>query len=247
MKKLNMTGNAALEQLLAKRQVPVRNASNWEREMNPVAIAQFRDGFYRFTTEGGRELTFTESPATIGTRIWDTCVFMSKYLEMEWGPEKIAGKKILELGSGCGLLGSALVEMGAHVTFTDLAVIQDHLNSNIQRLFPEGKSAAGGTAEVKVLDWITSDLTPFVEYGYDMVVGSDLTAWPLVMPNLAKVFTQVVADPRMQVLVGAVKGREGNAILLEHCEQAFEVTPVSWACPKWPSNRIEVLQFRRKA
>jgi len=231
--------------MFAKRQMPVR-VSTWEREMNPAAIAQFRDGFYSFTTEGGRQLTFTESPATIGTRIWDTCVFMSKYIELEWGATKIAGKKVLELGSGCGLLGCVLAELGAHVTFTDLAVIQDHLTSNVQRLFPEGKSAAGGEVEVQVLDWVTSDLTPFVTRGYDMVVGSDLTAWPLVMPNLAKVFDQVAVQPHVQVLVGTVKGREGNKILLEHSAQFFDVVPISWECPKWPSNRIEVLQFQRK-
>lgn len=41
------------------------------------------------------------------------------------------GKKILELGSGLGLIGIALAKAGAHVTCTDMAQVLPALQANV--------------------------------------------------------------------------------------------------------------------
>jgi len=42
---------------------------------------------------------------------------------------KISNKKVLELGSGCGLAGISFMLRGASVTFTDLPAVTETLTS----------------------------------------------------------------------------------------------------------------------
>lgn len=59
----------------------------------------------------------------------------------------LAGKKILELGSGAGLLGLSVAAMGGHVTLTDYYDM-DLLHQNTQENFPENSNL-----KVKKLKW----------------------------------------------------------------------------------------------
>lgn len=66
---------------------------------------------------------------------------------------QVAGAHILEAGAGTGVVGITAAALGAHVTLTDLPVIQPLLRSNIaanQQLI----DSAGGSATAAELDWI---------------------------------------------------------------------------------------------
>lgn len=59
----------------------------------------------------------------LGTTIWDASVILVRYMERNpqlYSRRKLAGKRVLELGAGCGLAGMYFALQGAHVTFTDL-------------------------------------------------------------------------------------------------------------------------------
>lgn len=59
----------------------------------------------------------------LGTTIWDASVILVRYMERNpqlYSRRKLEGKRVLELGAGCGLAGMYFALQGAHVTFTDL-------------------------------------------------------------------------------------------------------------------------------
>lgn len=63
-----------------------------------------------------------------GAVVWDSSVVFAKY--MEHNPKlfvDVEGKKVLELGSGCGLAGLCYMIKGAQVTLTDLSKVTDTL------------------------------------------------------------------------------------------------------------------------
>ena len=68
---------------------------------------------------------FVKDPASdnLGTTIWDASVILVRYMERNpqlYSRRKLEGKRVLELGAGCGLAGMYFALQGAHVTFTDL-------------------------------------------------------------------------------------------------------------------------------
>ena len=66
---------------------------------------------YDLQSVGVPGATSTERESRTGAVVWDASVVLSAYFE-KLGPE-LAGKRCLELGSGCGLVGIALAALGA--------------------------------------------------------------------------------------------------------------------------------------
>ena len=83
-----------------------------------------------------------------------------------------AASRVLELGSGCGLVALALACRGANVVATERAIALPLLEKNV------AANAAlverrGGTLSCAALDWTTPD-ADVLNRGYDAVVGADL-------------------------------------------------------------------------
>ena len=102
-------------------------------------------------------------------------------------PGLVAGKRVLELGSGCGLAGLTAAATGAaHVLLTDTEPALANLRVNIQA---NKQSAAIPAAVVaaQVLEWgdeeavrvLRADSPPF-----DLVILSDCTYWSHLFERL---------------------------------------------------------------
>lgn len=50
--------------------------------------------------------------------VWDSSIVLAKLFE-RW-PERVAGRRCLDLSAGCGLVGVTLAKLGGEVTATDL-------------------------------------------------------------------------------------------------------------------------------
>lgn len=118
-----------------------------------------------------------------GAVVWDAAVIFAKYMEVnpsDYEPTKISGKTVLELGSGCGLAGLALMLRGAKVTFTDLEPVVDMLTTrNVQtmhRLFRSDESIKYPIQdpEIMPIDW-TVEAKSEVENPqvYDLILLTD--------------------------------------------------------------------------
>ncbi|CAN0130900.1 unnamed protein product, partial [Ectocarpus sp. 13 AM-2016] len=70
----------------------------------------------------------------LGTTIWDASVILVRYMERNpqlYSRRRLEGKRVLELGAGCGLAGMYFALQGAHVTFTDLIEVVPLLQRNV--------------------------------------------------------------------------------------------------------------------
>lgn len=125
-----------------------------------------------------------------GTAVWECAVVLAKFIEFATGAKSTRpdldvdncifasghwkGKRVLELGSGTGLLGISLATMGALTMCTDLPELLPLLRSNVE-LNRELIAKCGGSVTATALDW--TDPAKFLESqttGFDYIVCSDL-------------------------------------------------------------------------
>ncbi|KAJ1485615.1 putative methyltransferase-domain-containing protein [Baffinella frigidus] len=113
--------------------------------------------------------------------VWPVTLILAECFDRVRGSAFLAGKRVLEVGSGTGVLGIGAAALGAHVTLSDLPSVVPHLEANVARNRPLlsrppwGGEGVPGTAEVRAHVWgeRVQDLNP----PFDLVLGSDLLYW----------------------------------------------------------------------
>ncbi|EGC32664.1 hypothetical protein DICPUDRAFT_155371 [Dictyostelium purpureum] len=103
----------------------------------------------------------------INATLWDTAIVMSKFFELEIGRDGLKGKRIIELGSGVGLLGVVLSLLGADIIITEQKSMHGILEYNV-------KKNCKDLSKTKVQElWWGDNILDF-KPPFDMIVGSDL-------------------------------------------------------------------------
>lgn len=169
------------------------------------------------------ELPFSEGK--LGGHLWDGGIFMAIWAT-SWkgataakfdkgttnaaGAELFAGKRVLELGSGIGLLGIALAgSVASSVVLTDFGLMPGEAAGESDRLIPPGllgrlqenaeKNGVGSKIEVRHLDWhdflpLSADvrakgsvehLLPKPEERFERLVAADVVYYASDVPALA--------------------------------------------------------------
>jgi protein N-lysine methyltransferase METTL21D len=120
----------------------------------------------------GHDLDIEQDPSSQllghGAVVWDAAVIFSKYMEhdpKQFSAEKLHGKSVIELGSGCGLGGIAFIMKGAKVVLTDLQKVTEALTiTNTNRIYMQLNSKGKGALpypilphSVRALDWTDFD------------------------------------------------------------------------------------------
>lgn len=145
----------------------------------------------------GRFISVREEYGTfLGSHLWDGALassFLLCHINALF-PAFLAGKRVLELGSGCGLMGLTAAMLGAHVTMTDLGEVVPTLRDNVERNIAEASSFASsspssssslsssssatrcGKVEARELDWTDDAALRRIgtETEWDLVVASDV-------------------------------------------------------------------------
>ncbi|EOX92732.1 S-adenosyl-L-methionine-dependent methyltransferases superfamily protein [Theobroma cacao] len=106
----------------------------------------------------GHSLSILQSPSSLGKPgvtgavMWDSGVVLGKFLEhaVDLGMLVLQGRKVIELGSGCGLVGCIAALLGAQVVLTDLPDRLRLLKKNVETNLRHG---VRGSAAVKELTW----------------------------------------------------------------------------------------------
>lgn len=99
--------------------------------------------------------------------VWEAAIELTNYIIDN---VEVKGKRILELGSGTGLVGIACSKLGANVTVTDLREALPFLSKNIDVNFDLNRNLA---PEVKELKW-GDNLNSFTPENYDIIIGADV-------------------------------------------------------------------------
>lgn len=112
--------------------------------------------------------------------IWPVSRYLASYLlTMDWadGPEQV-----LELGCGLGLAGLAALKCGHHVTFSDydLAALRYATRNAEENGFTNFSTMP--------LNWQYPRAEKF-----SLMIGSDLTFMPKLVPHLVNVFSEMLA------------------------------------------------------
>ncbi|XP_055513365.1 EEF1A lysine methyltransferase 3-like [Leucoraja erinacea] len=121
----------------------------------------------------GHRLQITQHLKTLGIPavIWPSGLALCRYFDKV--RMDFSGKKIIELGSGTGLVGILATLLGGEVTLTDLPKVLHQVEDNVLKNVP---SALGKRAQVCALEWGKDE--GMFPSDYDVVLGSDLIYHP---------------------------------------------------------------------
>ena len=171
--------------------------------------------------EGGVRVTLEAHASRshhTGLRLWPAADRLSRILCAD--PSLVRGRRVLELGAGCGLVSAVAATLGGAVTATDRAGQLPHL---------EKCAALGSSAQrfaCEALEWGDGARPPPWAPGrFDVILGSDIT--------------YVDGDDSRDALIGLVRrlvGESASLVLLCHHTRNPAVTASLWRALRrqWP-------------
>ncbi|KAL4878437.1 putative methyltransferase-domain-containing protein [Aspergillus karnatakaensis] len=184
----------------------------------------------RFTVNQSVELSIWEETGnSIARHIWDAAVASVMYLQGtitgDQGSDSVLQKllqterceplNVIELGSGCGIVGIALAELlpQCSVLLTDLPEVEEIVTKNINSAQP----AHASEIKYRSLGWeeeLPSDL--FDGPSIDLVLVSDCTYNADSLPALVSVLSRLVQlSPHAVVLVALKRRHESESVFFD--------------------------------
>mmetsp|Transcript_18955 Transcript_18955/g.45713 ORF Transcript_18955/g.45713 Transcript_18955/m.45713 type:complete len:193 (-) Transcript_18955:161-739(-) len=180
--------------------------------------------------------------------LWDAAKVLAKFLEIQ--PVDWKGKRVLDLGSGCGLTAMCLGKDGAAVTMTELPGYTKVLLDNAEANLP-----AGGEWAVRDCVWGTpgqdTDWGPATDLGtgWDYVIGSDLIYSDASTPHLMETLKHC-CDANTQVIISFELRRVTDLDFIKALPShgfACEKVPLEKQHPVWQADEIGVFRIWRTA
>ena len=164
--------------------------------------------------EAGQDPYFFEPGYTIAAttgfcRVWEGAATLSEYLERF--PNRVVGKRVVELGAGVGECGLVCAALGADVVMTDVEVVAENvIRRNILQnatpgeasgAWPRARLVGRGSAAHATLDWM--DPLPaspaFVEA--DVIIAAEC------------VWLRELVEPFVNTVVALLRGGVSELIL----------------------------------
>ncbi|XP_020079792.1 protein-lysine methyltransferase METTL21D isoform X2 [Ananas comosus] len=134
-----------------------------------------------------------------------------KYLEKNcrkgrFSPSKLKGKRVIELGAGCGLAGLGMALLGCDVITTDQVEVLPLLMRNVERntswiLQANSDSAPFGSISVAELDWGNKEHIKSVGPPFDYIIGTDVVYSEHLLEPLMQTIL-ALSGPRTSILLG---------------------------------------------
>jgi predicted nicotinamide N-methyase len=158
----------------------------------------------------------------LGGHLWDAafamCHFLCEYFRSS--QTFFISKRVLELGSGCGLVGLCAAFLGADITMTDMADIVPTLLANVNRNLKQ----ESGIANVEELDWQNDAALHSIKNKkrWDIILATDV----LYSPSCFELFLralEVIADQHSIILVGYKKRSEEETFHFDKVREQFIV------------------------
>ncbi|XP_057514299.1 uncharacterized protein LOC130796038 isoform X2 [Actinidia eriantha] len=176
----------------------------------------------------GRSLSILQSPCSLGTPgvtgavLWDSGVVLGKFVEhaVESGMMVLRGKKVVELGFGCGLVGCIAALLGAEVILTDLPdrlrLLKKNIETNLDGDFR-------GSAAVNELIWGEELDTKLIEPLPDYVLCSDVIYSEGAVMDLLATLRELCGTQTTVILAGELRNDSVLEYFLESASKEFIV------------------------
>ncbi|XP_011046092.1 PREDICTED: protein N-lysine methyltransferase METTL21A [Populus euphratica] len=202
----------------------------------------------------GHSLSILQSPSSLstpgvtGSVMWDSGVVLGKFLEhaVDSGLLLLQGKKVVELGSGCGLVGCIAALLGAQGTLTDLPDRLRLLKKNIETNLRHGN--VRGSAVVKELIWGDDPDQDLIDPFPDYVLGSDVVYSEGAVVDLLDTLVQLCGAQTTIFLAGELRNDAVLEYFLDAAMKEFVVGRVEqtqWH-PEYCSPRVAMYVLVKK-
>ncbi|KAM7529713.1 hypothetical protein LguiB_033123 [Lonicera macranthoides] len=156
--------------------------------------------------------------------------------------------RILELGSGTGLVGiAAAAILGANVTVTDLPHVIPNLQFNA-----EANSAVlaihGGSVDVAALDWGENEHMEAIGREFDLIIGSDVVYHDHLYEPLIETlrFFMLGSEMKIVFLMGHLKRWKKECVFFKKAKKHFDVEVLHTDSPV-NGSRVGVIVYRFEA
>lgn len=212
-----------------------RNDASFHRRFRAMAsISVGEHGILLEQTDGEQA-----EEEVLQSTVWSAAVVMAEWMVQV--PELWKDRTVVELGSGCGLLGILAAKLGAHsVHLSDLPPLLPLLRRNA--------AANGVRATVCALDWEhpEDDALQLFPTSPDVIIGSDITCFVQALPHLAIALERLAASSTTILLAHHVRGND-TASLLETFGQRFscERVALSSVAKVAKADSVHLYRFRR--
>ncbi|KAK7257675.1 hypothetical protein RIF29_31819 [Crotalaria pallida] len=185
----------------------------------------------------GHELQFSQDPNSkhLGTTVWDASLVFTKFLERNcrkgrFSPAKLKGKRVIELGAGCGVSGFGMALLGCDVIVTDqkevLPLLQRNVERNISRVMQKNPESFG-SIKVLELDWGDKSHIKAVGPPFDYIIGTDVVYVEHLLEPLLKTIL-ALSGPRTTTVLGyEIRSTNVHEKMLQMWKENFEVKTVS--------------------
>lgn len=208
----------------------------------------------------GYQLQFSQDPNSkhLGTTIWDASMVLVKYLEKNsrkgrFSPSKLKGKRVIELGAGCGVAGFGMALLGCDVVSTDqsevLPLLMRNAERNTSRVMQSiHDSDSFGSITVAELNWGDENQIKAVDPPFDYIIGTDVVyAEHLLEPLLQTILA--LSGPKTTIMLGyEIRSTNVHEKMLEMWKRNFEVktVPKSKMDSKYQHPSIQLFIMRLK-
>ncbi|TVU27700.1 hypothetical protein EJB05_19197 [Eragrostis curvula] len=186
----------------------------------------------------GHRLHISQDPNSkhLGTTVWDASMVFVKFLEKNsrkgrFCPSKMKGKRVIELGAGCGLAGFGMALLGCDVVTTDQVEVLPLLMRNVERnksWISQSNSDSGlGSIKVAELDWGNQDHIKAVEPPFDYIIGTDVVYSEHLLQPLLETIT-ALSGPKTKILLGyEIRSTTVHEKMMEMWKSNFIVKTIS--------------------
>ncbi|CAL4967666.1 unnamed protein product [Urochloa decumbens] len=209
----------------------------------------------------GHRLHISQDPNSkhLGTTVWDASMVFVKFLEKNsrkgrFCPSKMKGKRVIELGAGCGLAGFGMALLGCDVTTTDQVEVLPLLIRNVERnrsWISQSNSDSGsiGSITVAELDWGNKEHIKAVEPPFDYIIGTDVVYSEHLLQPLLETIT-ALSSPKTKILLGyEIRSTTVHEKMMEMWKSNFVVKTISKSKmdPKYQHPSIHLYMMDLKA
>ncbi|KAG2767461.1 hypothetical protein JG687_00012120 [Phytophthora cactorum] len=128
-----------------------------------------------------------------GQVVWPVSAFLAWYLVAH--REEIAGKNVVELGSGAGLSGLIASQFAAHTALTDG-------NDIVLELLEENAESNADSSKVQALPLLWGDhksveaFERAFPYPVDVLIGADVVCWPILVKPILQTIKYLLLRSR---------------------------------------------------